>query len=134
IEPRSSGRCRCGPWSTDLDHSLEGRCAYRATPTTTEARTKWRADLQRYCAGRENTGTRLFRRLDCSGAESLRLTHWSGKLLDKRTRRLVTNYYEIPCYQPDRCESEGWMNLTQAAKHMGIHGHTLRLAIQRGEI
>jgi DNA invertase Pin-like site-specific DNA recombinase len=46
----------------------------------------------------------------------------------------LRTYYEIPCYQADRRESEGWMNLGEAAKHIGISDRTLRLAIQRGEI
>ena len=67
--------------------------------------------------------------LNRSGLLTGRGNYWTKeRVVSLRT------YYEIPCYQPDRCESEGWMNLTQAAKHMGIHGHTLRLAIQRGEI
>jgi hypothetical protein len=46
----------------------------------------------------------------------------------------LRTYYEIPCYEAKRCEAEGWMNLTTAAKHVGISDRTLRLAIDRGEI
>jgi DNA invertase Pin-like site-specific DNA recombinase len=40
----------------------------------------------------------------------------------------------IPCYGRDRRESEGWMNLTEAARVLGISPRTLRLAVERGEI
>jgi len=46
----------------------------------------------------------------------------------------LRTYYEIPCYDAQRSEQEGWMNLTTAAKHIGISDRTLRLAIDRGEI
>src|SRR5262244_4557109 len=46
----------------------------------------------------------------------------------------LRTYYEIPCYDAKRCAAEGWMNLTTAAKHVGISDRTLRLAIDRGEI
>jgi DNA invertase Pin-like site-specific DNA recombinase len=53
------------------------------------------------------------------------------------TRERVTalrTYHEIPCYDRDRRESEGWMNLTEAADVLGISARTLRLAVERGEI
>jgi len=46
----------------------------------------------------------------------------------------LRTYYEIPCYDAKRSEEEGWMNLTTAAKYIGISDRTLRLAIDRGEI
>ena len=53
------------------------------------------------------------------------------------TRERVTalrTYHEIPCYDRQRRESEGWMNLTEAADVLGISARTLRLAVERGEI
>jgi len=53
------------------------------------------------------------------------------------TRERVTalrTHHEIPCYDRDRRESEGWMNLTEAAHVLGISARTLRLAVERGEI
>jgi hypothetical protein len=53
------------------------------------------------------------------------------------TRERVTalrTYHEIPCYDRNRRESEGWMNLTEAADVLGISARTLRLAVERGEI
>jgi DNA invertase Pin-like site-specific DNA recombinase len=53
------------------------------------------------------------------------------------TRERVTalrTHHEIPCYDRDRRESEGWMNLTEAAHRLGISARTLRLAVERGEI
>jgi len=53
------------------------------------------------------------------------------------TRGRVTalrTHHEIPCHDRDRRESEGWMNLTEAAHRLGISARTLRLAVERGEI
>ena len=53
------------------------------------------------------------------------------------TRERVTslrNYHKIPRHCPERCQSEGWMNLTKAAEFLGISARTLRLAVERGEI
>src|SRR5215831_12333928 len=67
--------------------------------------------------------------LNRSGLQTGRGNYWTReRVVSLRT------YYEIPCYEADRSESEVWMNLNQAAKHIGISARTLRLAIQRGEI
>src|SRR5262249_59083392 len=53
------------------------------------------------------------------------------------TRERVTAlriHHEIPCYDRDRRESEGWMNLTQAAQRLGVSARTLRLAVEPREI
>ena len=53
------------------------------------------------------------------------------------TRERVTalrTHHDIPCYDPARRQSEGWMNLTEAAQFLGITGRTLRLAVEQGEI
>ena len=53
------------------------------------------------------------------------------------TRERVTalrTHHEIPCYDRGRRESEGLMNLTEAAHVLGISARTLRLAVERGEI
>jgi len=46
----------------------------------------------------------------------------------------LRTYHEIPCYDRDRRELEGWMNLTEASDVLGISARTLRLAVERGEI
>ena len=53
------------------------------------------------------------------------------------THQAVTSlrsYHGISCYNEDKRKSEGWLNLTQAAFHLGVSGVTLRMAIERGEI
>jgi DNA invertase Pin-like site-specific DNA recombinase len=53
------------------------------------------------------------------------------------TRERVTSlrsHHQIPVYSTDRRESEGWMNLTEAAQVLGVSARTLRLAVERGEI
>jgi DNA invertase Pin-like site-specific DNA recombinase len=46
----------------------------------------------------------------------------------------LRTHHEIPCYDRDRRASEGWMNLNEAARVLGISPRTLRLAVERGEI
>jgi hypothetical protein len=50
--------------------------------------------------------------------------------------RLVSlrTHHDIACYDRDRRTSEGWMNLNEAARVLGISPRTLRLAVERGEI
>jgi DNA invertase Pin-like site-specific DNA recombinase len=72
---------------------------------------------------------RIVQALNRSGLRTGRGNYWT----QERVVSLRT-YYEIPCYQADRSESEGWMNLQKAAQHIGINARTLRLAIERGEI
>src|SRR5215510_13481917 len=53
------------------------------------------------------------------------------------TRERVTalrGHHQIPCYDRDRREAEGWMNLTEAAHVLAINPRTLRLAVERGAI
>jgi hypothetical protein len=53
------------------------------------------------------------------------------------TRERVTalrSHHHIPCYQAEQRDSGPWMNLTEAAKHLGMSPRTLRLAVERGEI
>ncbi len=53
------------------------------------------------------------------------------------TRERVTSlrsHHRIPCYTAERRESEGWMNLREAAAFMGMTTRTLRIAAQQGEI
>ena len=53
------------------------------------------------------------------------------------TKERVTSlrsWNEIPCYEPTRRNHEGWMNLTEAAKFLGISSRTLRLAAEHGDI
>jgi len=50
--------------------------------------------------------------------------------------RVVTlrNWHEIPCHSQERCQGEGWLNLSEAAVRLGVSPRTLRLAVERGEI
>jgi hypothetical protein len=62
-----------------------------------------------------------------------RLTGHGNRWTRERVTALRT-HHEIPCYDRDRREAEGWMNLTEAAHLLGISARTLRLAVERGEI
>ena len=46
----------------------------------------------------------------------------------------LRSHHQIPCYGNDRRQTEGWMNLTEAADSIGVSARTLRLAVERGEI
>jgi hypothetical protein len=46
----------------------------------------------------------------------------------------LRTHHGIACYDRDRRASEGWMNLNEAARVLGISPRTLRLAVERGEI
>jgi DNA invertase Pin-like site-specific DNA recombinase len=53
------------------------------------------------------------------------------------TRALVTSLranHEISCHNAQQQAAEGWLNLSQAARLVGIANRTLRLAIERGYI
>jgi len=53
------------------------------------------------------------------------------------TRERVTalrSHHEIPVYSEERRANEGWLNLTEAARLVGVSARTLRLAVEQGEL
>jgi hypothetical protein len=53
------------------------------------------------------------------------------------TRERVTalrSHHEIPVYSEETRVSRGWMNLTEAARQLGVSARTLRLAVEHGEL
>lgn len=62
-----------------------------------------------------------------------RLTGRGNRWTQERVTAL-RSYHHIPCYRAEQRDSEPWMNLTEAAKELGIGPRTLRLAVERGEI
>jgi DNA invertase Pin-like site-specific DNA recombinase len=53
------------------------------------------------------------------------------------TRALVTSlrcHHEIKCHDAQQQAADGWMNLSEAARIVGVSNRTLRLAIERGYI
>jgi DNA invertase Pin-like site-specific DNA recombinase len=53
------------------------------------------------------------------------------------TRERVTalrSHHAIPVYSPEQRAREGWLNLTEAARVLGVSARTLRLATERGEL
>ena len=53
------------------------------------------------------------------------------------TRERVTtlrSYHKIPRYCPEVRRADGWMNLTEASRLLGVAAKTLRHAVERGEI
>jgi hypothetical protein len=62
--------------------------------------------------------------------------HLTGRGNRWTRERVVSmrNGHDIPCYRPETRAAEGWMNLTEAARYLGLSARTLRLAVERGEI
>ena len=53
------------------------------------------------------------------------------------TRERVTalrSHHEIPAYSDEQCATAGWLNLTEAARVVGVSARTLRLAVEHGEL
>jgi hypothetical protein len=53
------------------------------------------------------------------------------------TRERVTalrSHHGIPAYSAERRADDGWMNLTEAARAIGISARTLRVAVEHGEL
>ncbi len=53
------------------------------------------------------------------------------------TRERVTSlraYNGIPVYRPETRQADGWMNLTEAARTLGVSAKTLRVAAENGEV
>jgi hypothetical protein len=67
--------------------------------------------------------------LNRNGLRTGRGNRWSQERVTA-----LRSYHDIPCYRADRREAEPWMNLTEAAKQLGMSARTLRLAVERGEI
>jgi DNA invertase Pin-like site-specific DNA recombinase len=80
--------------------------------------------LARVCSDRQIAGV-----LNRNGVRTGRDNRW--------TQMRVTSFRNkqaIPCYCPEQRRSEGWMNLTEAARFLGVSMRTVRLAAERGEI
>jgi DNA invertase Pin-like site-specific DNA recombinase len=53
------------------------------------------------------------------------------------TRERVTalrSHHKIPVFSSERRAAEGWLNLTEAARLIGVSSKTLRLAVEHGEL
>ena len=53
------------------------------------------------------------------------------------TRERVTalrSHHGIPVYVPERRVADGWLNLTEAARLVGVSPRTLRLAVEQGDV
>jgi DNA invertase Pin-like site-specific DNA recombinase len=57
-----------------------------------------------------------------------------GNRWTKERVAFLRSYNKIPVHSSGRRQAEGWMNLTEAASHLGVSARTLRLAVGRGEI
>ncbi len=57
-----------------------------------------------------------------------------GNRWTKERVTALRSYHAIPCHSNERQTSEGWMNLTEAARVLEVSPKTLRLAAERGEI
>jgi DNA invertase Pin-like site-specific DNA recombinase len=46
----------------------------------------------------------------------------------------LRSHHDIPAHSAEQRAREGWLNLTEAARLIGINARTLRLAVERGEL
>jgi len=102
-----------------LPRRRRGQCNQAAKDVVAAVR-----QLARVCSDRQIAGV-----LNRNGLRTGRGNRW--------TQMRVTSFrnkQDIPCYNPQRRHSEGWMNLTEAAQFLGVSARTLRLAADRGEV
>ena len=57
-----------------------------------------------------------------------------GNRWTKERVAALRSHRKIPRHTPERQEAGGWMNLTQAAEHLGVSPATLRQATERGHV
>ncbi len=57
-----------------------------------------------------------------------------GNLWTRERVTALRSHHEIPVYSAERRAREGWLNLTEAARFIGVSARTLRLAAERGEV
>jgi DNA invertase Pin-like site-specific DNA recombinase len=57
-----------------------------------------------------------------------------GNRWTKERVTALRSHHHIPCYSPEKQETNGWMNLTEAAAFLRVSPRTLRLAIDAGEL
>jgi DNA invertase Pin-like site-specific DNA recombinase len=63
-----------------------------------------------------------------------RLRTGRGNRWTKERVTSLRSHRKIPRHTPERQQAGGWMNLTQAAEHLGVGPRTLRLAAERGHV
>ena len=81
-------------------------------------------ELTRICSDRMIAGL-----LNRNGRRTGRGNRWiSQHVTSLRSHHKITKYSSV------RRAEEGWMNLTEAAKYLGVSAKTLRLAVERSEI
>jgi len=99
------------------------RRGQNSTHTSTEVVEAVRV-LARICSDRLIAGA-----LNRNGLLTGRGNRWTQERVTA-----LRSHYRIPCYEAEQRESGPWMNLTEAAKQLGISQRTLRIAAERGEI
>jgi DNA invertase Pin-like site-specific DNA recombinase len=97
-----------------------GQCSTQTSPATLDAV----RSLARICSDAFIANV-----LNRNGLRTGRGNFW--------TRERVTSlrsHHEIPVYSTDGRTREGWLNLTEAARFLGVSARTLRLAVDHGEL
>jgi DNA invertase Pin-like site-specific DNA recombinase len=102
-----------------LPRRRRGQC----TPTSPDVVAAVR-QLVRVCADKQIAGV-----LNRNGLRTGRGNRWTQMRVTS-----LRSKHDIPCYRPEERAAAGWMNLTEAARFLGVSMRTLRLAAQRGEI
>jgi DNA invertase Pin-like site-specific DNA recombinase len=102
-----------------LPRRRRGQCTQAPRELVTVVR-----QLARVCTDKQIAGA-----LNRNGLRTGRGNRW--------TQMRVTSFrskQDIACYRAEQRQAEGWMNLTEAARFLGVSMRTLRLAAERGEI
>ena len=67
--------------------------------------------------------------LNRNGGKTGRGNRWT-----KERVTALRSHHHIPKFDPSRKETEGWMNLTEAASFLGVSPRTTRLAVEAGSL
>jgi DNA invertase Pin-like site-specific DNA recombinase len=102
-----------------LPRRRRGQC----TPTSPDIVAAVR-QLVRVCADKQIAGV-----LNRNGLRTGRGNRWTQMRVTS-----LRSKHAIPCYRPEERAAAGWLNLTEAARFLGISMRTLRLAAERGDI
>jgi len=112
---------------------LDWRRPYRTVPTET-ASGPAQQHLLRHHRGGPATGAHRQRRFDRRHSQPERPAHRHGNRWTRERVAALRSYHKIPVFRPAEDGTEPWLNLSNAARLLGIAPKTLRLAAESDEI
>jgi hypothetical protein len=115
-------------------HPLERRPTHRGAGAAPPARAEQYPHRARDARCGAGTGSHLPGRVDRQCAQRNGLRTGRGNFWTRERVTSLRSHHEIPVYSAARRAREGWLNLTEAARLIGVSARTLRLAVERGEL